>query len=126
MSSLEFKSPRDGLAIVDGIPRIGCWIIKHMCRNLAGKSGDKAWELMDTMKMEVCQDNRRYNRIYKRFRRIPLIDIQSRPVEMVIDPILPRGEVTIIDGNPDAGKSWLWMALLAGLTGSKNCSCLRH
>jgi hypothetical protein len=40
---------------------------------------------------------------------------------MIINPILPRGEVTILDGGPDAGKSWLWMALLAGLTGSKVC-----
>lgn len=38
--------------------------------------------------------------------------------QFLIYPLLPRGEVTILDGDDGVGKSWLWQALAAGLTGS--------
>ncbi|HBT47264.1 MAG TPA: hypothetical protein DEA73_05215 [Peptococcaceae bacterium] len=38
--------------------------------------------------------------------------------QFLIYPLLPRGEVTILDGDDGGGKSWLWQALAAGLTGS--------
>lgn len=52
---------------------------------------------------------------------VPLSEIEREPVEFLINPIIPRGEVTIIDGDPAVGKSWVWMALAAGLTGSPIC-----
>jgi hypothetical protein len=78
---------------------------------------EKAWNVMDEAEQKISE----HNRFRFRYRIVSIADIQPEPVEMVIDPMLPRGEVTILDGDPDAGKSWLWMALLAGLTGSKIC-----
>ncbi|MBC7293052.1 MAG: AAA family ATPase, partial [Thermoleophilia bacterium] len=37
----------------------------------------------------------------------------------LIYPLLPRGEVTLLDGDDGTGKSWLWQAWAAGLTGSR-------
>jgi len=106
---------------------VGCWIVGRMCAALDEACGyeisenkrivEKAWKVMD----EAEQKIREHNRVRLRYRIVSIADIQPEPVEMVIDPMLPRGEVTILDGDPDAGKSWLWMALLAGLTGSKIC-----
>ncbi len=112
------KRPPDG---------VGCWIVGRMCAALDEVCGDeisedkriieKAWKLMDALAEEV----REQNRIWSRYEIISFADIEPEPVEMIIDPILPRGEVTILDGDPDVGKSWLWIAYLAGLTGSKKC-----
>ncbi len=41
--------------------------------------------------------------------------------KFLIYPFLPRGEITLLDGDPGVGKSWVWMALAAGLTGSRVC-----
>lgn len=55
------------------------------------------------------------------FKRVSLDRIIPEPVEMVIWPLLPRGELTLIDGDPGVGKTWMWQALVAGLTGSQIC-----
>jgi hypothetical protein len=78
---------------------------------------EKAWKVMD----EAQQKIREHNRFRFRYRIVSIANIPPEPIEMIIDPILPRGELIIIDGDPDVGKSWLWMALIAGLTGSKVC-----
>lgn len=52
---------------------------------------------------------------------VSLADVPREPVEFLINPLLPRGELTLLDGDPGSGKSWIWMALLAGLTGSEIC-----
>ena len=113
-----------GIRPPDGV---GCWFVGRMCVALdeacgdeiseSGRIVDKAWKVMDEAEQEI----REYNRAHFRYRIVSIADIQPEPVEMIIDPILPRGELIIIDGDPDIGKSWLWMALLAGLTGSKIC-----
>jgi len=103
-----------GIRSPDGV---GCWIVGRMCLAIEGKSKEEAWNVMDA----IAKKMRQQNRIRFRYRRVSLAHIKPEPVQMIIDPVLPRGEVTIIDGDPDAGKSWLWMALLAGLTGSQIC-----
>lgn len=50
---------------------------------------------------------------------IPLSQIKPEPVTFVVAPYIPRGELTFIEGDPGSGKSWFWMALVAGLTGSE-------
>jgi hypothetical protein len=55
------------------------------------------------------------------FKRVSLDRIIPEPVDMVIWPFLPRGELTLIDGDPGVGKTWMWQALVAGLTGSRIC-----
>jgi len=55
------------------------------------------------------------------FKRVSLDRIIPEPVEMVIWPLLPKGELTLIDGDPGVGKTWMWQALVAGLTGSRIC-----
>jgi hypothetical protein len=106
---------------------VGCWIVGRMCAALDEACGyeisenkrivEKAWKVMDEAKQEI----REHNRAHFRYRIVSIANIPPEPIEMIIDPILPRGELIIIDGDPDVGKSWLWMALVAGLTGSKVC-----
>ncbi len=76
---------------------------------------------MERLEKSLLEPLREDNRFRRRYRIVSIEDIQAEKTEMVVDPILPRGEVTILDGDPGAGKSWFWMALLAGLTGSKVC-----
>jgi hypothetical protein len=52
---------------------------------------------------------------------VPLESIERHEVQFLINPYIPRGEITLLDGNPGIGKSWVWMAFVAGLTGSKSC-----
>ncbi|MGD9644033.1 MAG: AAA family ATPase [Elusimicrobiales bacterium] len=39
----------------------------------------------------------------------------------LVKPLLPRGEITLLDGDKGVGKTWVCLALAAGLTGSKVC-----
>jgi hypothetical protein len=113
-----------GGRVPDGV---GCWLIGRICAALDKACGleiveskrvvEKAWEVVSKASEKIREDNR----FRWRYRIISFAEIQPEPVEMIIDPILPRGEVTILDGDPGAGKSWLWVAFLAGLTGSKVC-----
>ncbi len=58
----------------------------------------------------------------KAFKVYSMDEIPEEDAKFLIYPYLPRGEVTMLDGDPDAGKSWVWMALTAGLTGSTICT----
>lgn len=44
-----------------------------------------------------------------------------RPPEFVLYPLLPRREITLLDGDDGSGKTWVCLALAAGLTGSEVC-----
>jgi len=59
-----------------------------------------------------------YNAQYK---MITLEEVTVEDIEWLIYPYLPKGEIVFIEGDPGIGKSWVWMALVAGLTGSANC-----
>jgi RecA-family ATPase len=43
-------------------------------------------------------------------------DIETHPVEWVWSPYLPRGHVTVLDGDPGAGKSFITCAIAASLS----------
>lgn len=47
------------------------------------------------------------------------IESEFRDPKFLIYPLLPRGEITLLDGDDGIGKSFVWIALTAGLTGSK-------
>lgn len=49
------------------------------------------------------------------------LEPQFRQPQFLIFPLLPRGELTIMDGDDGIGKTWIGTALAAGLTGSKVC-----
>lgn len=57
----------------------------------------------------------------KEYVLINMKDVKPEKPKFLIEPYLPLGEVTMLDGDPSAGKSWVWMAIAAGLTGSKIC-----
>lgn len=42
---------------------------------------------------------------------VPLEDVEAEQVEWLWYPYIPRGKLTIIEGDPGLGKSWLTMAL---------------
>jgi hypothetical protein len=81
----------------------------------------RAVQAMARLEKPLLEPLREQNRIRRRYRIISIANIRPKKTEMIINPILPRGELTLVDGDPDIGKSWFWMALLAGLTGSKVC-----
>lgn len=54
-------------------------------------------------------------------RTLAEIEHEFRSPEFLIYPLLPRGEITLLDGDDGVGKSWICLALAAGLTGSKSC-----
>jgi hypothetical protein len=54
-------------------------------------------------------------------RIVRLSDVERKEARWTIYPYIPRGELTLLDGDPEAGKTWTWMALVAGLTGSETC-----
>ena len=45
------------------------------------------------------------------FHLVPLHDVEVEKVEWLWYPYIPRGKLTIIEGDPGLGKSWLTMAL---------------
>jgi len=45
-----------------------------------------------------------------------LADFETLPVEYLIEPLLPIGVTSILDGNPGMGKSFLTLAMTAGVT----------
>ena len=55
------------------------------------------------------------------FTCVPLAKVEPEECTFLLDPYLPRGEITLLDGDPGIGKSWVWMALVAGITNSKVC-----
>lgn len=55
------------------------------------------------------------------FECVPLNSVQKEECTFLLDPYFPRGELTLLDGDPGIGKSWVWMALAAGMTDSKVC-----
>jgi len=128
--------PRAGLFSVSGDPgvdpqefdpqardgvRLGCWALHQMMQRIEGRSPEDARKIMEAMSEELRRRWGKEIRAHEQFQLIPLAEIEPKPVEMVLDPLWPRGELIIIDGDPEAGKSWLWMAFAAGLTGSKVC-----
>lgn len=54
----------------------------------------------------------------KKYVSVKLSDIEKERISFLIDPYIPRGEITFLDGDPGEGKTWAWMAFTAGLTGS--------
>jgi hypothetical protein len=50
-----------------------------------------------------------------------LANVDPEQTNFLVHPYIPLGEATILDGDPGVGKSWAWMALAAGLTGSPIC-----
>ena len=53
---------------------------------------------------------------------VPLSAVNRRQVRFLVYPYIPRGELTIIDGDTGAGKTWFWCAVAAGVTGSDTLS----
>lgn len=47
-----------------------------------------------------------------------LADFETLPVEYLMEPLVPIGCTSILDGNPGMGKSFLSLALTAGVTGT--------
>lgn len=50
---------------------------------------------------------------------VPLEDVQQEQVEWLWYPYIPRGKLTIIEGDPGLGKSWLTMALASFIANGK-------
>ncbi|MBW2580711.1 MAG: AAA family ATPase [Deltaproteobacteria bacterium] len=132
-----------GIRPPDGV---GCWIVGRMCLAIDGVSQNEAWarmsliarhlreqeqgEVAEVMPVDSSDseidDISEYESVESTpkvfpFKRVSLDRIIPEPVEMVIWPLLPRGELTLIDGDPGVGKTWMWQALVAGLTGSIIC-----
>lgn len=45
-----------------------------------------------------------------------LSEVEGRRVEFLWDPYIPLGKVTLIDGDPGVGKSWLTQAIATGIS----------
>lgn len=45
-----------------------------------------------------------------------LLDVESEDLSFLWDPYIPEGKITIIEGDPGLGKSWLTMKLAADLS----------
>ncbi|HAG07012.1 MAG: Uncharacterized protein XD69_1288 [Clostridia bacterium 62_21] len=43
---------------------------------------------------------------------VRLADVKSKQVEWLWKPYLPAGKVTILEGDPGAGKTWVALAIL--------------
>lgn len=50
---------------------------------------------------------------------VPLEDVEAEQVEWLWYPYIPRGKLTIIEGDPGLGKSWLTMALASHIARGK-------
>ncbi|MQF69590.1 hypothetical protein FIM12_04585 [SAR202 cluster bacterium AD-804-J14_MRT_500m] len=47
---------------------------------------------------------------------IRMSDVAPQSVEWIWDPYLPRGKVTILEGDPEAGKSWVSLAIASAIS----------
>ena len=47
---------------------------------------------------------------------VSLADVQPTTVSWLWEPYIPAGKLTLVDGNPGSGKSWLTLALAAALS----------
>jgi len=45
-----------------------------------------------------------------------MVDVKAKKVEFLWHPYIPIGKITLIDGDPGVGKSWLTQALATGLS----------
>jgi len=45
-----------------------------------------------------------------------MVDVKPRKVEFLWHPYIPIGKITLIDGDPGVGKSWLTQAIATGLS----------
>jgi hypothetical protein len=49
---------------------------------------------------------------------VMLSAVERKQTRYLVYPYLPRGEITLLDGDMGAGKTWIWCAMVANLTGS--------
>lgn len=52
----------------------------------------------------------------KKLSYVQLSDVQPEEVSWLWKPYIPKGKITFIEGDPGIGKSWLSMAMAAGIT----------
>lgn len=104
----------------DGPQRIGCWILLRMLKAIEGKRPEETAKVLDLMAAEVQRKWAREIAAHSKFKLVSLSEIPPRDTRWIIKPLIPRREITIVDGLPGVGKSWFWQALAAALTGSKS------
>jgi hypothetical protein len=47
---------------------------------------------------------------------VPFSDVQAEPVKWLWGPYIPRGKLTLLEGDPAAGKTWLALAIAAAVS----------
>lgn len=95
---------------------------------------EKAWEThLDMNKGENEIDNRQRKRREAREENtsntltlINLEDVEPEVVEWLWYPYIPRGKLTMIEGDPGLGKSWLTMALASYISRGKGLPYQRN
>ncbi|MGD0153134.1 MAG: AAA family ATPase [Thermacetogeniaceae bacterium] len=52
---------------------------------------------------------------------ICLSDVQSEEVSWLWEPYVPLGKLTLLEGDPQAGKTWVALAIAAAITNGRGC-----
>ncbi len=52
---------------------------------------------------------------------VRLSDVQSEEVSWLWEPYIPLGKLTLLEGDPQAGKTWVALAIAAAITTGRGC-----
>lgn len=84
---------------------------------------DKAWEMHihdeSTSKSSTKSTSKRQEDNTRTLTLINLDDVEPEVIEWLWYPYIPRGKLTMIEGDPGLGKSWLTMALASFISRGK-------
>ena len=82
---------------------------------------DKAWDthLHDDNKPETKKSKRKEDNEEHHLTLLNLDDVEPEVVEWLWYPYIPKGKLTMIEGDPGLGKSWLTMALASYISRGK-------
>ena len=83
---------------------------------------DKAWDMHiheSTSNSSTKSTSRRSEDNIKTLTLINLDDVEPEVIEWLWYPYIPRGKLTMIEGDPGLGKSWLTMALASFISKGK-------
>jgi len=136
---LQNLSPRSGLFTVtsedlDGVDpelredgygsrRIGCWIFLRMLKAVERKSPEDARWVLAKIADEVREKWAKEIAAHSQFRLVRLAEIPPKPVEWVLEPLWPRGELVIVDGDPDAARAGFGWRSRQGSPGRRCARC---
>lgn len=69
------------------------------------------------------EESRAEKEVYERFKLIPLKDIKREKLDFLWNPYLARGEVSILEGDPGLGKSYLAQIVSGFIASGKKIPC---